>query len=165
MKSMKNVFIYLMAFFMATMLGASSCKKKVEPTRDFECRVNGRYYTYESGPNSLQCDMLGDTVLLIGGSSNGEGVSLLRRDLTGLKIGSYDIKTPGVPTSASYSNQPYEENVYRTDSIHIGKLIITEFDKVNKIIAGTFYFSAYCKKYDSAVSITDGSFRLKYLKY
>ena len=44
-------------------------------------------------------------------------------------------------------------------------MIITELDKSNKVIAGTFYFDAYCAKYDSTVHITEGAFRLKYKIY
>ena len=162
---MRSVVFSLVTVLMATMLCSSSCKKKEEKAFYYECKVNGNYFTYGGGPNDMQCYTQGDSDLIVGGSLNNESVVFTRHDLTGIKIGNYDIKTPGYPTGAFYSNQPYVDNIYRTDSNHTGKLFISELDAINKIIAGTFYFKAYCKKYDSAVNITEGRFRLKYLKY
>ena len=165
MKSMKNVVIYLMSFFLATMIGASSCQKKAEPKRDFECKVDGNYFTYGGGPNDIQCYTQGDTSLNIMGSLNNESVAIWRTDLNGIKLGNYLLNSSGNPAGGVYRNQPYISNIYYTDSSRFGFLSITELDPTNKIVAGTFYFKAYCQKYDSAVNITEGRFRLNYLQY
>ncbi len=48
-----------------------------------------------------------------------------------------------------------------TDSTHTGKLIFTRRDTVNRIVSGTFEFTAYDKAKNKTITITDGRFDFK----
>ena len=157
---MKQITIYLLAIAAIT-LSCNSCKKETTPEFYYKCKLNGQDYTYYSCPNCLYCNILGDTDLTISASASNESIACWHNDNNGIKLGKYDLISKGNP-GGGYANQPYISNYYYTDSINNGKLEITELDKVNRIVAGTFYFNAYCAKYDSTVHITEGKFRLKY---
>lgn len=59
----------------------------------------------------------------------------------------------------SYSPSVLDD--YITDSTHMGTLTITKFDKVNKIVSGTFTFKAI-NSTGEVVNITEGRFDRKY---
>ena len=166
---MKQITIYFFAIttFIAS---CSSCKKETIPEFYYHCKLNGIYYVpFSSSTSDLQCNIIGDTNLICGayiggGQSISIGIILTKPNY--VSTGSSIINTKqGYGSSGLYRNQPYIENYYYADSNHLGLLEITELDKTNKVIAGTFHFDAYCAKYDSTVHITEGAFRLKYKIY
>lgn len=81
---------------------------------------------------------------------------------TGKYIYSLNILN-SVESSAGYSDTPYNMIFWQTDSIVGGKLTILNFDTINQIISGTFYFDCVDNKgMHDTIHITDGSFDLKY---
>ncbi len=61
-----------------------------------------------------------------------------------------------------YYNSTLVNDIFETDSAHVGFLKIDNLDKVQRIIKGTFYFKAYNSYRNDSVNVTDGKFRLKY---
>ena len=59
-----------------------------------------------------------------------------------------------VSGSADYKNATTVDDIFETDSLRTGQLIITSINKPNKIISGTFYFTAYNPVQDKTVNIT-----------
>lgn len=51
--------------------------------------------------------------------------------------------------------------VYQTDATHLGTVIITRCDLINKIYSGTFSFNAIEKSTGKEVQVTDGRFDVK----
>ena len=159
---MKQITIYLLAIT-TIIASCSSCKKDTTPEFYYKCKLNGQDYTYYGCANCLQCNVLGDTVFILNASTDYQSVAVWHNDNNGIYAGNYQLSNSTNPGGGGfYHDQPYVSNLYYTDTINVGKLNITELDKTNRIVAGTFYFNAYCAKYDSTVPITEGRFRLKY---
>jgi hypothetical protein len=143
---------------------APSCNKEHLPEYYFKCKVDGKEYVPDNCANCRTADLLGDTVIILGGNRYVESIavtaleyplqqksySLLSKTTKGRGAAFYD-KTIGNPS-----------DIFRTDSLSTGQLTITTLDKTNKIIAGTFYFEAYNAVQNKTVSITEGKFRLQY---
>lgn len=53
-------------------------------------------------------------------------------------------------------------DIFRTDANNTGQLNITYIDKTKEIIQATFLFNAYNPVQNSIVTVTEGSFRVKY---
>ena len=81
-------------------------------------------------------------------------------------IGEYILTHSGDGTKIGYFrvSNGEEKEEFETDSMHIGKLIITRPDTTNTIISGTFYFDAVSKE-GNVVQIRDGRFDLNYTYY
>lgn len=115
--------------------------------------VNATMYTFSNGEYKLQ--------ISLGKFDNYTGEKILI-NITSLS----DIENGNYMLNDSYQNRgayshPAEET-YFTDSSNTGVLTITKFDKVNKIVSGTFSFKA--KNSDGeVVTITDGRFDKQFL--
>lgn len=159
---MKTILSFLLSI-LAILAICNSCKKETTPEFYYKCKLNGQDYTYYACANCLQCNILGDTVFILAASTDYESIAVWHNDTkNGINIGNYQLSNSTNPGGGFFYNQPYFSNYYYSDSINNGKLEITQLDKANRIVAGTFYFDAYCAKYDSTVHITEGKFRLKY---
>ena len=145
----------------------SSCKKDRLPTFYFQCKVDGVLYEPDNCANCKTTELFGDSIILFGMnvSNGGIGIAVRKQNLNQgnynfLKLllennatGSYD-NTIGNPT-----------DIFRTDSIRTGIISITELDKTNKIIVGSFAFEAFNIPQNKSVKITEGRFRLNYRTY
>lgn len=112
----------------------------------------------------MRGQILKDTVFLMNANAGFQSVGMGLYDGTGVGVKTYGLngKFSG---SADYKYSTTTNDIYRTDSMRTGQLIITTLDKANKIIAGTFYFQAYNPVQNKIVNITNGAFRLKYTDY
>jgi hypothetical protein len=161
---MKTVFSFLLSI-LAIIAICNSCKKETTPEFYYSCNLNGTQFTYTTCGDCFQCNLLGDTTFIVNGKSNNsyESVGIGIVDKNGMHTKAYELSySPISGGGGFYYNQPYVSNYYYTDTTNKGRLLITELDKAKRIVAGTFYFNAYCAKYDSTVYITEGKFRLKY---
>jgi hypothetical protein len=50
---------------------------------------------------------------------------------------------------------------YMTSSMHTGKVQFTRIDTINRIVSGTFEFSAIDKNTGKTIKVTDGRFDIK----
>ena len=157
----------LLFFLLGFTLLISGCKKDKLPTFYFQCKVDGVLYEPDNCANCNTKDMYADTIMIIGASRGNEAIglgfmkhnlgigtyTLLKNITEGNGTGSYD-NTIGNPT-----------DIFRTDSLRSGTINITELDKSNKIIEGSFAFDAFNISQNKIVKITQGKFRLKYRIY
>lgn len=144
-----------------------SCKKEHLPEYYFKCKVDGKEFVPDNCANCLTKTLYGDTLILLGASEGNSSIGLaIMKDK--MKVGNYNLSIEIIEDegTGSYDNiigSP--SNIFRTDSIRTGQLLLKVFDKSNKIIEGTFYFTAYNPIQNKTVKITDGKFRLQYNTY
>ena len=109
----------------------------------------------------MRGQILRDTVYLMNANAGFQTVGMGLYDGNGVGAKTYLLN--GKPNgSADYKYSTTTNDIYKTDSTHTGELKITFIDKINKIVAGTFYFQAYNPVQSKTVNITNGEFRLKY---
>ncbi len=160
---MKRLFP-LLSILIALIYLNSQCSKDSSPTGFyFQCKVNGQNYIPDGCANCLTCDLLGDTVLLLGANKGFEaiGIGIIKLNRIPITVTSYDLNQ-NPQQNADYDNSPLVNDIYKTDSLRTGQLTISMIDKSSKTISGTFYFKAYNAYNDSVVNTTEGSFYLHY---
>jgi len=143
---------------------AASCNKEKLPEYYFKCKLDGQEYVPDECANCRTAKILGDTLLILGASRYVEsiGIDVLEYPLIAKTYVLKARRSQGSGT-ADYDNSiGNPQDLFRTDSSRTGQLSITTFDKINKIIGGTFYYEAYNSVQDKTVKITDGKFRLQY---
>lgn len=156
-----------MTIIVFILVASLSCNKEKLPAFYFQCKVDGVLYEPDNCANCNSKELLGDTVLILGANkgSNALSIAILRHSII---IGNYNLINVLTENkgSAYYDNTiGNPTDIFRTDSLRTGVLNITELDKVNKIIVGTFYFDAYNIPQNKIVRVTDGRFRLNYRAY
>jgi hypothetical protein len=154
---MRQLFLILTASFFL----AASCNKEHLPEYYFKCKVNGQEYVPDNCANCRTADILGDTILILGGNRGFETLGIGINDNGGIKIGNY-ILNGIIGRRGDYKFSTTPNDRYFTDATHTGQLTITTLDKTNKIIAGTFYYDAYNAIQNKTIKITEGKFRLQY---
>ena len=161
---MKPLLIILFSF----VLLSSNCKKNDPlPTFYFQCKVDGVLYEPDNCANCNSKELLGDTLLLLGANRGNEALSIaiLKQNIS---VGNYNLSKALTENkgSAYYDNTiGNPSDIFRTDSIRIGVINITELDRANKIIVGTFNFDAFNIPQNKIVKVTEGKFRLNYKAY
>ena len=157
-KSQRLAILFLASFCFVF----AKCKKEDSlPSYYFRCKVNGADYRPNGCANCTQCDLLGDTTLIIGGNRDTESLGIGINDSSYLKTGSYFLKNV-IGRRADYKNGTLTNDRYFTDANYTGLLVISKLDKSTKVIEGTFYFKAYNAFRGDSISVTEGKFRLKY---
>ena len=160
MKTIKFTCIAITFLFVLT-----KCKTD-PPTTDpnsfyLKCKVDGQAYLPENCANCMTCDLIGDTVLIIGGNRGYETIGFGIKDLGAIKQISYPLNE-SLLHRADYDNSPIVQDRFFTDASHTGQLNITKLDKPGRIIEGNFSFIAYNAYQNKTVSVTEGIFRLKF---
>ena len=145
----------------------SSCKKDRLPTFYFQCKVDGVLYEPDNCANCKAKEMYGDSLFSLGANSGNEalGLAILKHSIS---IGAYSLGKAIIENkgTALYDNTiGNPSDIFRTDSIRTGVVNITELDRTNKIIVGTFSFDAYNIPKNKIVKVTEGKFRLNYRSY
>ena len=145
----------------------SSCKKDRLPTFYFQCKVDGVLYEPDNCANCKTKEMVGDSLFSLGANRGYEalGFAILKHNIS---IGTYSLgkaikENKGTALYDNTIGNP--SDIFRTDSIRIGVINITELDRTNKIIEGTFNFDAFNIPQNKIVRVTDGKFRLNYTTY
>ena len=160
---MKSVLFILLTL----VLLSSNCKKDYLPTFYFQCKVDGVLYEPDNCANCKAKEMYGDSLLSLGANRGNEalGLAILKHNIS---IGTYSLGKAIIENkgTALYDNTiGNPSDIFRTDSIRTGVISITELDKVNEIIVGSFSFEAFNIPRNKIVKITQGKFRLKYKIY
>ena len=157
----------LLFILLTIVLLSSNCKKDHLPTFYFQCKVDGVLYKPDNCANCNTKEMYGDSLLSLGANRGNEvlGLAILKHNIS---IGTYSLGKAIIENkgTALYDNTiGNPSDIFRTDSIRTGIISITELDKVNEIIVGSFSFEAFNIPRNKIVKITQGKFRLKYKIY
>jgi hypothetical protein len=177
---MKQIFLLFLAF--TTFF--SSCKKEIknlpEETQSgagtFGAKVNGENW----GP--LKAGILPTAPILEAHFGGNHSVFINARNFsrtpieTEMEIYLHDIKGPGTyllnqnttvfPTqSASYAYYLKRninlEDEWITSSAATGQVVVTKFDIPNRVISGTFQFTAAARYGSAPINVTEGRFDVK----
>lgn len=155
---------YIIFLLISILCLSASCHKEYLPDYYFQCKVDGKKYVPDNCANCMTATILGDSLLILGGNRYVEAIAI-----DALAIPLMERIYPLIEKRQLLKGTAYYDNtignpsdIYRTDTLRIGELIITNLDKTKKIIAGTFYFEAYNVVQNKTIKITDGKFRLKY---
>lgn len=169
------------AFALLTML--SACTKEVDElpaatqtgANTFGAKINGSYWVparfgivpannlleaFYSGPNSVMI-----TARNFSSSPTETVLEMQIADITG--PGTYYFNQDFTkPTGASYvyyiKRTITPENEWQTSTKHSGSVTITRFDRVEKIISGTFEVNAGSLNNTGSLAITEGRFDVKF---
>lgn len=155
----------------------SCCKpnkpKPTNPNGNFlTCKVNGVDWEADVsgglGDYPLTAKLLfDDTVMAINAiNTNDEAIYVgLVNQNQKIKVQNYHLsKVLPYSSNANFDNN-LATNQYQTDSINTGIAIITNLDKINNLVEGTFSFKAYNKVLISTVEVTDGKFSINYTNH
>ena len=158
----------LFYLFVSTILVAISCEKKNNnPAKYYiRCNIDGQDYLPNNCANCMKGQLLGDTTFLLNANAGYESVAIgiIKLDKTPIAVTTY-VLNDNLQQSGVYDNSPQVTDIFKTDATRIGELKITTLDKVNKIVAGTFYFQAFNSVQNKTVIVSNGEFRLKYSDY
>ena len=162
MKIIKKSQRLAILFLVASCFVFAKCKKEEAlPEYYFRCKVNGVDYRPNGCANCTQCDLLGDTTLILAANRDFENLGIGIKDNSSIKAMQFPLN--GILSNrGSYKNGTLTNDRYFTDSTHTGFLNIALVDKSRKVIEGTFYFKAYNAFRGDSISVTEGKFRLKY---
>ncbi|MBC7413096.1 MAG: hypothetical protein H7331_11670 [Bacteroidia bacterium] len=137
------------------------CNKEHLPEYYYQCNVDGQVYKPNSCANCLTCTIYRDTIFLLGANRGFEALAIGIIDRNSVTATSY-ILNSGYANGGTYKNSTTVTDRFDTDSIRTGILNIIQVDKTNKIVEGTFSFSAYNPVQNKIITVTDGKFRLHY---
>lgn len=158
---------YFAVIFIASFFIFSKCNKEdALGEYYFRCKIDGEIYRPSNCANCQEAQLLGDTIFLLNGNAGFKSVGLgvIKLDKEPVVIGNY-ILNMNPQINGYYDNSPQVDDIFKTDSLRTGQLIIESLDKPNRTVSGTFYFKAYNPIQDKVVNITEGKFRLKYVGY
>jgi hypothetical protein len=160
----------------------SCCKKKTDtdttPTlppatqegkNTFGCYVDGIPYVTKKGsgfnPDDINANIYNDSSVYISGNKGTPRWYLAMNTKFFYQEGAYFMggTYPYLGNISIYTDGtiPNNDTEFSTDSINTGILQINKFDKVNRIISGTFNFKAK-NGANKIINITDGRFDIKY---
>jgi hypothetical protein len=141
---------------------SNSCRKNPPSGQYyFKCTVAGQEYIPDNCANCLVVKLLGDTTLILGANKGFETLGIGINDKSQIKPTQYILNNI-IGRRGDYKNSTVTYDRYFTDSLRTGLLKIISLDKVNYTISGEFSFRAYNSYRNDSISITNGSFRLKY---
>lgn len=129
----------------------------------FACKVDGEIFTPQSDDfkQSSRRATLDNGTMVIAGikniSAHRENVSLILKDFNG--EADYTL---GEEEMESFGFYHLNNERYYTNAAYTGKVTITHFDKVKKIVSGTFDFKAQDSESKEVVHVSEGRFDLHY---
>lgn len=162
----------LLAFAILFLL--STCKKDDLPKatqtgeNTMSCKVNGQVWQKKAcsscfgGGSALSINYDDRDFFGVSGENNDQKITIT------LIINS--LKTPRIFTSSTKGNNQAYLNSYKNGTIHYstsklntGTVTVTKIDLTNKIISGTFEFTAEDESNtNNIIKVTDGRFDIKY---
>ena len=151
---------------------------------NLSCKKDGLTKATQVGANTFSCKINGKVFkpVYIGGLFNNNNVLSVRNNAQynfsisadnqetseSVSLENPYIKATGVyklfanhPNRGVYSRSIPESGWFVTDSSHVGELIMTRCDTVNRIYSGTFYFTARDPNSGKTITITEGRFDVK----
>lgn len=174
---MKRQYFLLFACLFSMLLLTSRCKKDrfdlppetTTGANTFGCKVNGKVFVPRDGRGrpGLFCQYAylgegegGGWFLNIPATDwkSDDAVGIATDSLLVEEGGTYDFKNQkGYPQAYYFKTAKY----LKLDT-NTGKLHITKFDKINRILSGTFEFVGTKRSTGESVSITEGRFDIVY---
>ena len=143
-------------------------KKPVARLDIFECKVNGQLWLPEVSnawiENKLESSYQSGVFSVSARKKRGLPNPISEKIYySGYFFTTGEYELTGWPHDMSFSKiLDNSLHIFRTDSLHTGKVTITKVDTVAGIIAGTFYFDAIDTTTNEVVHITEGKFDVKY---
>lgn len=177
---MKN----LVVLAIVALAGFSSCKKNIKNlpdetqtgTNTFGAKVNGENW----GP--LKAGILPTAAILEASFAGNNSIKITARNFsrtpieTEMEIFLKDITEPGVyplnQTTEAFPNQTASYAYYVKRNLNIedewitgssagGQVVVTKYDLPNRILSGTFQFTANAKFGSAPITVTEGRFDVK----
>jgi hypothetical protein len=136
----------------------------------FTCKVNGTDWKADNssalGDYPLTAKLLyHDSILSISAYNLvDEYLHIGIYDIQGVEIKAYNLNLNSYASNAQFDNN-LANNQFETDSVNTGIATITNLDKTNNLVEGTFSFKAYNKVLLSTVVVTDGKFSIHYTNH
>lgn len=165
----------------------ASCKKNTDglPTETaygantFGCKINGLSYTPQGGdPSSgiyplsggLYEDAIGNRGIYLRTINGSQNLHLYIKNASDTGVYYFNVNTTPKPIAViSESYACYGENgiggskgYFITNATNTGIIRITRFDPTERIVAGTFSFTAFNSTTNAVITVTDGRFDRKY---
>lgn len=172
---MKNTWRVLLLFFSIINL-QSSCKQPIVPEpqpvlpdslppittegkNTFGCMVNDTLWIYSNNRGNLFADYYNGELVITSKKNINNVIGInIHKIFFGKNL--FHLKKENDSTGkATYS---YLNKIYLTDNTYTGQVKLLLLDSINKIVSGTFYFTAYDKNTGDSVSIKDGRFDIHY---
>jgi hypothetical protein len=162
----KSTTAFLLMFFLIVTFG---CKKdKSESTTEVKpgltVKFDGTTWTANVGLLSGFYYSDVDITTIEAGNTAGQQVQF---SFEGNTVGTYNIYGDDSHNFGAFMLGMAEEDIYATlsydEHILLGKIVITEYDKTNHTLSGTFYFDGYNSN-DAKKTFSEGSFtKISYL--
>jgi hypothetical protein len=152
----KSIFASLLLIVTVLSFG---CKKDAENSPGLSVNINGTAWVAQITTATYQAQ---SNILLIMGTNSTatEGVSL---GLIAGDVGTYNFSDDNVDASGGYHAGIGEDYLSLSGLSSVGQIVITEFDKTNLTVSGTFHFEAFNDK-NVKKTFTDGKFnKIKYI--
>jgi hypothetical protein len=144
MKKSTVVFILLVALVVT--FGCKKDDKDETPvaTPGVSLKYDGNTWSAIAGLQEGYYNTEDGYTFIMAGNSTGQQVQIY---FEGNTVGSYIIYGDDYTNSCTFMAGLAEEDIFSTlsydDHIELGKVIVTEYDKTNHTLSGTFYFDAY----------------------
>jgi hypothetical protein len=144
MKKSTVVFLFLVALVVT--FGCKKDDKETTPavTPGLSLKYDGNVWTAIAGLQEGYYNPDENYTYIMAGNTTGQQVQIY---FEGNSTGTYIIYGDDYTNSCTFMAGSAEEDVYSTLSydahLELGKVIITEYDKTNHTLSGTFYFDAY----------------------
>jgi hypothetical protein len=185
---MKQLNIFTASFLALLLFTFSQCKKKTEELQlppetttgamTFGCKVNGKVFVPKDGRGQpglfVQYVNLG---AVVGGGwflnipatnwvpSTPEGVNIGTDSLLISEGSTYEFKlsTTNQRIKGSFNTFcDFNGKTYAKTASDIGSIYIRKFDQINRILSGTFFYSATNISTGEKITITEGRFDIRY---
>jgi hypothetical protein len=137
--------------FLLVLLLTFACKKDSDsPKPGLSMKIDGT--SWNATLFSATYFESGNTIMIVAGT----GTETLGLNLVANTTGTYNFAAGNDNLSGSYASMSGDDYSTFLEDNPVGQIIITEFDKTNKTISGTFYFDGYNGTVKKA--FTDGVF-------
>jgi hypothetical protein len=149
--------LILASLLLGAVIITNGCKKDdPEPSKGITAKVAGNAWTADISVATYSQSM---NLTQITGMK-GLMTESIQLNITGSDVGTYAITDAETnPVVGSYVINATAEGMYTTlgGTAQTGQIVITEYDKTNKVVSGTFHFDAYNFNSEKII-VTDGVF-------
>jgi hypothetical protein len=147
----------LASLLLVALIVTNGCKKDdPAPSKGMTAKVAGNAWTADIAVATYS-QMMNLTQI---SGMKGLMAEAIQLNITGNDVGTYTLTGAETdPVIGSYVLDATAEGMYTTIGVNapIGQIVITEYDKTNKMVSGTFHFEAFNLN-NKKISITDGVF-------
>jgi hypothetical protein len=134
-----------------------------EGKNTFGCLVNGKAWVTETSIDAVAAYQLG--LLTIGADIDNPpqsiGLLIIENGIIVSINNNYDLTQTNESNARFNSEESFGVCFYERENTLSGELLLTKFDKINLVVAGTFQFTTATSDCDT-IKVTDGRFDLTY---